>query len=198
MRTPNIILIIVFSTYLLMAGCSELPSGFADEENIELQGLTQSDPPLAAAQAAMVEQGKWKAFEVLQTNEGPPPPFETRFSGNTRHDLNVQVKGVLDGDIVGAFTATINARLHLHPEKEGIFTGPVRLVGTWSVTELFSEPVTGTFEVTGHGHRELPGPFTGNLRARGTGDLKGMKLQASFEPGPAPATFVIKGRILDP
>jgi hypothetical protein len=183
---------------LLFAMATLFPAGCSNQGIVEPSAMESNAPLAAMHAAAQTDHGKWKAFEVLQTNHGPPPPFETRLRGNTRHDLSVQVRGVLAGDIVGTFTAIINAYLHGHPEKEGVFVGPARLDGTWVVTELFGEPVTGTFEVSGHGHRELPGPFTGRLTGKGTGDLAGLNLQADFENGPAPATFVIKGRILDP
>lgn len=174
---------------LLLTGCRE--------EGLMSPTVTRSEVPPVHLQAA-APVGKWRAFEVLQTNAGPPPPFETRIRGNTRHDLGVQVSGTLDVDIVGTFTATVHAHLHQHPTKQGVYVGPAKLDGTWIVTALFGEAVTGTFEVSGHGFRELPGPFTGHLTATGTGDLAGMTLRATFGNGPVPRTVVIKGQILEP
>jgi len=168
---------------LLLAGCDDGP--------VSPETLVP-EPALAQVPAA---GGPWQSFEVMQTNDGPPPPFETRIRGNTRHDLGVQVSGTLDGDIVGTFTATIDAHLHGDPRNPGVWVGPARLDGTWVVDRLFGEPVTGTFEVKGQGHRILPGPFSGRLTAKGTGDLAGMTFQATFENGPAPGSFVIVGRI---
>jgi hypothetical protein len=102
----------------------------------------------------------------------------------------------LTGDIVATVTATFNGDLI---QKGDILAGPVRATGTYAVSELFGDPVTGTFETSGHGRLEISPSgvsHSGSFDGTGTGDLEGMKIHGTYQI--ATGGYALEGYILDP
>ena len=187
MRLGTILILTAAALYVM--GCNE--DGLVSPE------LTQSEHMVADDQATRFSKaGKWRSFTATQVNTAPSPP-EMRFTGNGRvlHARGAAPSGDLAGDIQGTYTSNWNGDAVL---KDGVYVGPSRGTVTWTVTHLFGEEVSGTFEIRAHGFNALGVSFTGSLRGTGTGELDGMKLTGTFEPSGAPRTFTLSGYILDP
>lgn len=172
---------------LLFVGCSE--------DGIISPGRTSSEHGVdASAEVNLAKSGKKKkGFHAVQVITGGAPPQSSRLTGNVRHGRGTIVSGILRGDIVGTVEAIGNGVIN-----EKLAKGTIQLEATYTVTELFGQPVNGGFEGFGVGQVELSpdGPNTGRFNGRGTGDLEGSRIHFTWEF--VDGEFLLEGFILMP
>jgi hypothetical protein len=147
----------------------------------QTQGTSEATASKGAVQTAIAME--WDSNVILA-------PGEQTISGQVLHVRNASYTGPVTGDLTGTITTQIDYTVVL-PNGNGEGHGNF----IFEVTELFGEPVTGTFEGRFSGPFDVP-VFRGQLHAEGTGDLEGMRLTAGFTDEAVNDVFVFDGRII--
>jgi len=128
----------------------------------------------------------------------PVDPGASDTTNGVVHLRDVVFQGPISGDIVGTATVVVNAN-YVIAQQKGAGWGTFTL----EVSALYSQSVDGTW--VGNFSGIFEGPlnatvFTGHLQGQGTGDLDGMKINATFSDANNPVfnIYELAGTIHDP
>lgn len=187
MMNPKFRIVLAFALALLLFGCNE-------------QNSLNPETTAGEGQSSFAKSVKTPFAAVVNLGAVPIDPGQFTITNGVLHLRGTVFQGPISGDIVGTATVVVNANFVIAQQK-----GPGWGTATLEVTELYGQPVSGTWEINLSGMFDGPlfvnSVFSGHLQGQGTGgDLEGTKINATFSDAGNPANNVVDfaGTIHDP